>query len=144
MPIVGPLISRWRWQSCFIHAGGRHVHGRLGLWTAVLRPLAGESAWEAVERAGNYGAPLALFLLAKGGTRSWTAFNHPVALEEKLRRSIGRILQWSTVLLLLGHALLGLWVRKPFLWANTRCSALLALGFEPLIGAFDASLRWPF
>src|SRR5215510_12479578 len=32
------------------------------LWTALLRPLAGESVWEAVERAGNYGVPLALLL----------------------------------------------------------------------------------
>src|SRR5471032_209570 len=27
--------------------------GFWGLWTALLRPLAGEPAWEAVERAGN-------------------------------------------------------------------------------------------
>ena len=30
-----------------------------GLWTAMLRPLSGEPAWEAVERAANYGVPLA-------------------------------------------------------------------------------------
>jgi hypothetical protein len=30
-----------------------------GLWTASLRPLSGDSVWELVERAGNYGVPLA-------------------------------------------------------------------------------------
>ena len=33
------------------------------LWTALLRPLAGESAFESLERAGNYGVPLALLLM---------------------------------------------------------------------------------
>src|SRR5690348_6886635 len=33
------------------------------LWTALLRPLSGESAFEAIERAGNYGVPLAMLLM---------------------------------------------------------------------------------
>ena len=32
-------------------------------WTALLRPLSGESGWETLERAGNYGVPAALALL---------------------------------------------------------------------------------
>src|SRR6478735_2785256 len=32
-------------------------------WTALLRPLTGESGWEALERAGNYGVPAALAVL---------------------------------------------------------------------------------
>src|SRR5262245_2443222 len=28
-------------------------------WTALLRPLSGETGWEALERAGNYGVPAA-------------------------------------------------------------------------------------
>src|SRR5829696_6193636 len=39
-------------------------------WTALLRPLAGEPAWETLERAGNYGVPLALLALT-GMPRSW-------------------------------------------------------------------------
>src|ERR1700757_1260221 len=35
-----------------------------GLWTAALRPLSGDAVWECVERAGNYGVPLALLVLA--------------------------------------------------------------------------------
>jgi hypothetical protein len=37
-----------------------------GMGTALFRPLAGEPLAEMVERAGNYGAPLALLLLDKG------------------------------------------------------------------------------
>src|SRR5215207_11587780 len=33
------------------------------LWTALLRPLAGQDGWEAVERAGNYGVPFALLVM---------------------------------------------------------------------------------
>lgn len=34
-----------------------------GMWTALLRPLAGESILEFIERGGNWGAPLALLCL---------------------------------------------------------------------------------
>lgn len=34
-----------------------------GLWTALLRPIVGESIWDFVERWANWGAPLALLLL---------------------------------------------------------------------------------
>ncbi|MEK7502116.1 MAG: hypothetical protein AAB609_01160 [Patescibacteria group bacterium] len=36
-----------------------------GFWTAILRPIVGESIWDFVERFANIGAPLAL-LLVKG------------------------------------------------------------------------------
>lgn len=41
-----------------------------GLWTALLRPLSGESFWEVIERAPNYLVPLALLYL-RGLPRSW-------------------------------------------------------------------------
>lgn len=34
-----------------------------GLWTALLRPIAGEPVWDLVERLANVGAPLALLFL---------------------------------------------------------------------------------
>lgn len=34
-----------------------------GVWTALLRPIAGEPVWDFVERWANWGAPLALLLL---------------------------------------------------------------------------------
>lgn len=36
-----------------------------GFWTALLRPIVGESIWDFVERWANWGAPLALFFLQK-------------------------------------------------------------------------------
>ncbi|OGZ95225.1 MAG: hypothetical protein A3I44_04530 [Candidatus Sungbacteria bacterium RIFCSPLOWO2_02_FULL_51_17] len=35
-----------------------------GFWTALLRPLVGMPIWDFVERWANWGAPLALLLLA--------------------------------------------------------------------------------
>ena len=34
-----------------------------GFWTALMRPIAGDSIFEFVERWANWGAPLALFLV---------------------------------------------------------------------------------
>ncbi|MDB6138594.1 MAG: hypothetical protein JWO94_1666, partial [Verrucomicrobiaceae bacterium] len=74
--------SRWLWAWMTTWA----------VWTALLRPFSGESVWEAVERAGNYSVPLALFLLAVGvrGTR------------------VARVLRVGAALLLCGHGMLAL------------------------------------
>jgi len=32
-------------------------------WTALVRPIVGDSLWDFIERGANWGAPLALFLL---------------------------------------------------------------------------------
>ncbi|HEY8291902.1 MAG TPA: hypothetical protein VIG44_05420, partial [Thermomicrobiales bacterium] len=44
-----------------------------GFWTALLRPLAGEGIWEFVERAYNYGVPLAFLVLGgwSASPRAW-------------------------------------------------------------------------
>ncbi len=34
-----------------------------GFWTAILRPIVGESIWDFIERFANFGAPLALLFL---------------------------------------------------------------------------------
>ena len=34
-----------------------------GFWTALVRPLMGESFWDFIERFANWGAPLALLLI---------------------------------------------------------------------------------
>ena len=41
-----------------------------GLWTALLRPIAGEPIWDFVERWTNWGAPLALLFLL-GWPKNW-------------------------------------------------------------------------
>lgn len=41
-----------------------------GFWTALMRPIAGDSFFEFVERWANWGAPLALLLLI-GWPKNW-------------------------------------------------------------------------
>jgi hypothetical protein len=85
-------------------------------WTALLRPLSGESVFETVERAGNYGVPLALLLLL-GWPRSARAWLSPIAvhLTSRQRASITRVLAWTTALLLFGHGALAAIAAKPVL-----------------------------
>jgi hypothetical protein len=112
-----------------------------GLWTALLRPLAGESAWEAVERAGNYGALFALFLLAGGGGgKSWLRFDLVDGWDERLRARMAWTLRLTTVLLLLGHGALNLLVRKPVFSTQYAMLGLHGSSVEPLVGAFECVL----
>src|SRR5215831_8169658 len=94
-----------------------------GLWTAALRPLAGEAVWECVERAGNYGVPLAILVLVgvPRGLRGWFRPMWPSTLAP-LTADRGRvmhgILRVTTFLLLLGHGALGALDNKPALTAH--------------------------
>lgn len=82
-------------------------------WTALLRPLAGESVFETLERAGNYGVPLA-FALMTGMTLARASLLKPLRQPEHIEGSalLRPVLQWTTVLLLLGHGALGV-LNKP-------------------------------
>lgn len=44
-----------------------------GFWTALLRPLVGESGWDFVERWANWAAPLALLFMnwPKKSVKAW-------------------------------------------------------------------------
>jgi hypothetical protein len=111
-----------------------------GLWTALLRPLAGESAWEAVERAGNYGVLCALFLLAKDGDwKSWFHFQL-VDVDGRLRSRLAWILRLTTVFLLAGHGALNLIVRKPIFVTHYGMLGLHGTWAEPAVGAFECVL----
>lgn len=110
-------------------------------WTALLRPLAGESVWEAVERAGNYGAALALFLILRSGeTKTWLRGGCPENLDESRRVGLAQVLRLTTVWLLLGHGLLHWIVRKPLFVAQYNSIGLPGIGLEPLIGVFECLL----
>jgi hypothetical protein len=94
-----------------------------GLWTAALRPLSGDPVWEMVERAGNYGVPLACLVLAGVPLhlRGWLTPLYPAALPP-LTVERARVLSWvlrvTTGLLLLGHGALGALHNKPELTAH--------------------------
>ena len=96
---VGALALAWPCRGVFIWAAA------WGLWTALLRPLSGESCWEFWERAGNYGVPLALIAVAGWRGAKWRRLppRWP-ALAADARARLGWILRLVTVALLAGHA----------------------------------------
>lgn len=122
------------------------------IWTALLRPLSGESFWEALERGGNYGVPLALLLLMTPPA-SWRGYFAPavfVALKAKERHL--RVAMTATiVLLLVGHGALSIGMKPQFLRnlqsvMGDRAAVLLPiLGWLELVLAGGVALRasWP-
>jgi len=103
------------------------------LWTALLRPLAGEPAFETLERAGNYGVPLALLLLL-GWPQSWRGLFQTRENRPADPATVARVLQWTTVLLLFGHGALAAITRKP-LFATHYAALGLPSGVVPFVGA---------
>ena len=90
-----------------------------GIITALLRPLSGEPFAELLERAGNFGAPLALLILSGGGGKARVAI----------------CLRIVVFLLLLGHGWLNLLEKKSLL------SQYQGLGFsDPARTALYAGL----
>jgi hypothetical protein len=104
-----------------------------GVWTAALRPLSGDSMWEPVERAGNYGVPLAFLVLAgvprhlRGWfTPVWPSVMRPLTVDSA--RAMHRILRITTCVLLLGHGALGALNSKPALTAH-----YASIGFQNIV-----------
>jgi hypothetical protein len=106
------------------------------VWTAALRPLTGEGIWEMLERAGNYGVPLALLLLGGATHRAWPA----AATREKGERLrlVFRTLQGTTALLLVGHGALLAGGKPAFVehWAAVGVPAAAL----PWLGGFEILL----
>jgi hypothetical protein len=106
-------------------------------WTALLRPLAGESFWEVFERAGNYGVPLALlFFFGRGAA----GFSDGLRRTPGTDRTIGWILRLTTVLLLLGHGMLNWIVQKPMFVTHYNLLGLPGESAEPLVGMLECLL----
>ena len=87
-----------------------------GIITALCRPLSGEPFAEFVERAGNFGAPLCLLLLAGGIKLSFPwlfSIAHPYEpVDEKSLEGVKTMLRIIVFLLLTGHGCLNL-IQKP-------------------------------
>jgi hypothetical protein len=109
-------------------------------WTALLRPLAGESIFEALERAGNYGVPFSLLLLTViprtfGGLVG--RLDGP-SLEPNLLEHTRQALKWTTVVLLAGHGALGI-ANTPLLTTHY-ASIGLPTAMTALVGWFEIAL----
>lgn len=120
------------------------------VWTALLRPLSGESGWEAIERAGNYGVPIAIILIlaSRRGVTSFFGSPRFRELTPELLHRLKLILVAVVTMLLVGHGALGL-EGKPGLVANYASIVPqdLAARATPLIGAAEIALalalvRW--
>lgn len=101
------------------------------VWTALLRPLAGQGWWEFFERAGNYGIPYVLFLLGIGSRslRGWFAPITPRSISAAERKKFVLLLKIFTAALLFGHGGYCLVVQKKML-----------LGHLAAVGAGSAGL----
>lgn len=124
-----------------------------GFVTALLRPLSGEPFAEFLERAGNYGAPLALLLLSGGIGKNFKALFNPVSVpvhvNEKLLISVKTCLRIVVFLLFLGHGWLNLIEKKSLLdqyaslgFANPGKVAQV-IGIAEIIGGLSVLIR-PF
>ena len=88
----------------------RAIIGWLVIWgtiTALLRPLSGEPFAEFIERAGNFGAPLALLILSGGVSTRFrkmiTAVKPGIQIDMKTLGLVTTCLRFVVFLLLAGH-----------------------------------------
>ena len=146
MPVVG-CIDILLGLSLLVYPT-RIVLSWLVLWsviTALLRPLSGEPFGEFIERAGNYGAPLALLLLSMPLRGWWSRIDthpHPVTFNR-----VYVCLRIVVFLLLLGHGWLNLVEKKGLLaqyaglgFSDPLRTAHIAGGFE-IIAALAILVR---
>jgi hypothetical protein len=127
---IGLLALFWPCRAALLWAAAWSV------WTAMLRPLSGESCWEFWERAGNYGVPLALLAIVGPRGGLWS---HPFRMRG---RSLSGSVEWATwvlrlsvVALLAGHG--GCILAEPgasfthnvvALWAHVPATFLTGIG----------------
>lgn len=122
-----------------------------GAVTALCRPLSGEHFGEAIERAGNYGAPLTLLILSGLGgkdIKQWfTWINSDKLVNEKTLATATTCLRIVVFLLLAGHGWLNMVEKKGLLsqyaslgFSNPAQVAHIAGMFE-LIGALTVLIK---
>jgi hypothetical protein len=127
------------------------------MWTALLRPLAGQGFSETLERGGNYGVPFALLVIGLAAFPRGNWFGEIVLppMDAALTRRLAWILRVTTGLLLLGHGLLAA-MGKPLMiqhlamlgigegGAATRTAVAAQGGFEIALAlAVLAAPGWP-
>jgi len=99
-----------------------------GTATALMRPLSGEPFAEFIERAGNFGAPLALLMLSGSmrlNIKSWFVVVSPdVQPDAKVLTNVVTCLKLMVFLLLAGHGWLNLIEKQGLMGQYT------ALGFN--------------
>jgi len=111
-----------------------------GVVTASLRPLSGEPFAELIERAGNFGAPLALILLSGGIGRFRELFkpiNPSVKIDESTLANVTTCLRVIVFLLLAGHGWLNIIGKKGLLAQYTNLGFANPLQVAHIVGIFE-------
>jgi hypothetical protein len=120
----------------------RIVFGWLVIWgffTASLRPLSGEPFAELIERAGNFGAPLALLLLTYNKENKWfmpVTANH-INFNAVTIKRIMLCLRVVVFLLLLGHGWLNITGKQSLLDQYKSLGFSNAAMVAHIIGSFE-------
>lgn len=155
MPLVG-TVDVFMGISLLLYPV-RAVAGWLVCWgliTASLRPLSGEPAGELIERAGNFGAPLALLLLGMPVTRGLGSPVSPGLSTTSLRfwwskleakpksdtRTMNRVtwcLRIVVFLLLVGHGWLNLLEKNALLRQYSLLGFSNPANVAHLVGSFE-------
>lgn len=115
------------------------------IWTALLRPLSGQSMWEVWERAGNYGMPFA-FLMITGPfhlvRRDLFGKLQIPELSIKRLHDVKYILRLFLFLLLLGHGGFGAILQKPQLFEHYQSVGLGSMFLVKWAGVFEMTLAF--
>ena len=112
------------------------------IWTASLRPLTGSAWWYFLERAGNYGPPLALLLYSGWGksVMDWVMpLRQPVLTRAKIN-IIMWVLRVSIGAQLITHGLYGVVERKQILLDHFDSVGLPGGLMDP--GSFLVTVGW--
>jgi len=111
-----------------------------GMVTALLRPLSGEPFAEFIERAGNFGAPLALLILS-GGVGGFKNLFKPISPDVKVdTTTLNRVvlcLRIVAFLLLVGHGWLNMIGKKGLMAQYTSLGFTNAVYTAHFIGLFE-------
>jgi hypothetical protein len=119
------------------------------VWTALLRPLAGQGVWEFFERAGNFGVPLAFLYLTGWGQSTVDRFRRkasPRRLDRLQLQRLAWILRLTTAALLIGHGGFGVFLQKQQAWMNyfgvlgIDTGTVNSASLIPLVGWFEVAL----
>jgi hypothetical protein len=135
---IGLLALFWPCRALFLWALVWAV------FTALLRPLAGEPFWEALERAGNYGVPLAMIALVGLKGPWWVRLTgRESGLLADQREAVVWSLRLVTFTLLAGHAGLGLFAHKAGLGQHYAALEIAdAAAAIPSVGLFEFALAF--
>jgi uncharacterized membrane protein YphA (DoxX/SURF4 family) len=112
-----------------------------GTVTALLRPLSGEPFFETIERAGNYGVPLALLILVGidwKNIKGWFIFLSPEAVnDDKTLDKVTTCLRLVVFLLFFGHGCLNLIEKKGLIAQYSSLHLPNPMLTAQLIGIFE-------